>query len=221
MNILIVAATPFEITPLQDYLNHQPYSTHTCSILITGVGQVATAFQLGCELSRNSYDLVINAGIAGTFRSQWPLGNVVQVVSEQFAQLGAESANGDFIDIFSLGLLAPDTPPFSKGKMINPYSISDKGLLKATGITVDKVHGYEPSIYKIKEQFNPDIESMEGAAVFYACLSKQIKFLEIRAISNYVEARNRERWEIAKAIKNLNQKLIQLLPELIARWETE
>ena len=52
---------------------------------------------------------------------------------------------------------------------------------------------------------------MEGAAFFYACLLAKIPFLEIRSISNYVEARNRETWNLPLAINNLNQILIEIL----------
>lgn len=211
MKILIVAATPFEIAPLQTHLKHRRDTAHSYFFLITGVGQVATAFHLGGELSKHSYDLVINMGIAGSFHQQWALGSVVQVVSEQFAQLGAEAANGDFMDIFTMNLLDPDTPPFSQGKMINPFTISDREIIKASGITVDKAHGHEASIKSVVQHFDPDIESMEGAAVFYACLSQKVKFLEIRGISNYVEPRNKDRWEIGLAIEQLNKKVWQIL----------
>ena len=51
---------------------------------------------------------------------------------------------------------------------------------------------------------------MEGAAFFQACMTEGVAFSEIRAISNYVEPRNRDNWKIAEAIENLNKTLIEL-----------
>jgi futalosine hydrolase len=51
---------------------------------------------------------------------------------------------------------------------------------------------------------------MEGAAFFYVCSRENIPFLAIRAVSNKVEPRNREKWNIPLAIKNLSEKLGEL-----------
>jgi futalosine hydrolase len=71
------------------------------------------------------------------------------------------------------------------------------------GITVNTVHGNSASIKKVKKKFNPDIESMEGAAFFFACQNEKIPCLQIRAISNYVEKRNKKKWKMKLAVKNL------------------
>jgi len=52
---------------------------------------------------------------------------------------------------------------------------------------------------------------MEGAAVFYVCLFEKIPFLEIRAISNYVEVRDTTKWDIPTAIENLTDELFRFL----------
>ena len=52
---------------------------------------------------------------------------------------------------------------------------------------------------------------MEGAAFFYACLSAGLEPVQLRAISNYVEPRNREAWRMREAITALNDTLRQLL----------
>ena len=52
---------------------------------------------------------------------------------------------------------------------------------------------------------------MEGAALFYVCLHEQIPFLEIRAISNYVELRDPTKWDIPLAIENLTDELFRFL----------
>ena len=80
---------------------------------------------------------------------------------------------------------------------------------------MQKVHGFEPSIEKFRAVY-PDaqVESMEGAAFFYACLQQQIPFLEVRSISNYVEKRDRSKWDISGAVNALNFTLIGMVEAL-------
>lgn len=203
MKILIVAATSFEIQPL---LNAQtlPYPIDT---LITGVGMTQTAYTLGKHLALNSYDLIINLGIAGSFDRNLKIGEVVEVTEDRFAELGAEDGES-FLSIEDLGFgvsvfrpIPFDNPPFYP-----PL------LKKVNAITVNKVHGHEPNIAKLKNQHpDVDLESMEGAAVFLAANGQQIPSIQIRAISNYVEQRNRESWDIPLAIKNLNTVVLEWL----------
>ncbi|MEM9849678.1 MAG: futalosine hydrolase [Bacteroidota bacterium] len=224
MRILIIAATPFEILPLRQYLDKYCQSKTNDSyeqgelvvqILVTGVGQMLTAFALGSVLSKTSFDLLINAGVAGTFDRNLPLGTVVQVVSEQFGDLGAEDQDGSFLDIHSMGLIDANAAPFQTGQLINTASAKFDFLPSVSGLTVNKVHGYEPSIEQITSKYPVQVESMEGAAFFYAALVSETPFLQIRAISNYVEARNRANWELGLAIDNLNEVLVEILKSFV------
>jgi futalosine hydrolase len=205
MKTLLVAATIFEIKallahfslPEQHFLESEKFD-----VLITGVGMTATAFSLGSTLNINKYTLVINVGIAGAFDPNRKLGDLLQVTEEIFSELGAED-DQNFITIDELGFGS------SRIKAI-PAALSIP-LEPVTGITVNTVHGQTHSINKIRERLSPDLESMEGAAVFYACSQLNIPCLQVRAISNYVEPRNKANWNIPLAIKNLNQWAIAFL----------
>ena len=52
---------------------------------------------------------------------------------------------------------------------------------------------------------------MEGAACMMVCNNLGFEFFQIRAISNYVEERSKEKWNISLAIKNLNLELNRIL----------
>lgn len=201
MKLLIVAATKAEIASFLSHFNlpDQPFiETADFDVLITGVGMVATAFALGKHLDENTYNLVINVGVAGSFDRSIFLGEVVSVVSDTFAELGAEN-HESFIGIEDLGF----------GKSTYQSAINKNyGLKTVTAITVNKVHGNAGSIAKTQKLFAAQIESMEGAAVFYACTTQNIPCIQIRTISNYVEPRNRNNWEMGLAIKNLNDWLL-------------
>jgi futalosine hydrolase len=78
-------------------------------------------------------------------------------------------------------------------------------------LTVNKVHGYDASIDLMQKKYNCDLETMEGAAFFYVCLMENVSFLQIRSVSNYVEPRNKENWDIPLAINNLNDVLKEVI----------
>lgn len=225
MNLLIVSATPFEIAPFQKYLRENFWAHHDAHFqkeelhvktLITGVGMTQTAFALGQVFARHAFDLAINAGVAGAFRRNLKIGDVVNVTTEIFGDVGVEESDGKFTDIHELGLIEPDQPPFKNGELKNPQSDDFNFLTKCKGLTVNKVHGTESSIQAVSKKYDVEVESMEGAAFFLACLSAKINFLELRAISNYVEPRNREAWDIPLAIKNLNDILTEITSQLTA-----
>ena len=52
------------------------------------------------------------------------------------------------------------------------------------------------------------------AAFFQVCLQHAIPFAEIRAISNWVEPRNREAWDIPAALKQLRAEIHTVLTNL-------
>ncbi|MGV3509722.1 MAG: futalosine hydrolase [Sphingobacteriaceae bacterium] len=209
MKILLVAATQLEIEPTIFHINElENKYNNSIKILITGVGMTATAFSLGRELAINQYDLAINAGIAGAFDRALNPGEVVSVSLDCFAELGAEDGE-NFLSIDELGFGKSSIKP---DQQYNHPIISS--LKKARSITVNKVHGNDESIYITTDRLNPQTESMEGAAFFYACNQVNVPCIQIRAISNYVERRNRESWNIPLALQNLNDTLIKLLNHL-------
>lgn len=212
MKILLVSATPFEIEPAIAHFKGSKevltINNNSVNILITGVGMTATAFSLGSELAVNSYNLAINAGIAGAFDRSLKIGDVVRVGLDCFADLGAEHGE-DFLSIDELG--------FGKASIRPETAFEHPGISsirETRSITVNKVHGSDESIYSISERLNPETETMEGAAFFYGCNKKQVPCLQLRSISNYVESRNRNNWNIPLAIKNLNHVLIEILTSL-------
>ncbi len=222
MNILLVAATPFEIAPTLRFLEEkfecseeQVFSNKSLKInlLITGVGIPATVWALANALVAERPDWVLNAGVAGAFdTNQFPLGTVVNVVTERWGDLGAEDADGSLLDLFDLGLAERDATPYIYGVLHNPADAAAAFLPKAHGLTMQQVHGSAEAIRRVREKYpQVQVESMEGAAVFFACLQAGVPFAEVRAISNLVERRNRENWDLPLAIKQLNEVLVEML----------
>jgi len=205
VNILIVAATEAEIEPLVKVLG--PEIEH----LVTGVGMTATAFALGRHLANRRYDLAINLGIAGSFDRAVALGSLVEVREDTFAELGAED-DERFLSFSALGFGEVTFAPTAHLRDLD----SSLSLPQARGVTVNTVHGNSASIEKVVARLAPQVETMEGAAFFYACRQANIPCLQIRAVSNYVEKRNRDAWKIGPAIANLNRFSISLVNTLIS-----
>ena len=212
MRVLLVAATEAEVAPTLQALRARPDapdSPLSVGVCITGVGLVAAAYELGKAVAAGHWDFVLGAGIAGSFSKSLSLGDCVIVESEQLADFGAEDGE-DFIDIFSLGFVKANDPPFKRRQLINPLSESPFALAhlpRVAGLSVTTVSGCEATIARRLTRYAASVESMEGAALHYVCLKEQIPFLQLRSISNYVTRRDRSAWRIADAIASLNTQL--------------
>lgn len=205
MDILIIAATQGEIAAS---LAQRYQGEHRIEFLVTGIGMTATAYHLGRVLAARRPSLLLNVGVCGSFGRHHALGDVVRVAEDTFAELGAEDG-GAFLSGDALGF-GPCT--FAE-RLDGPWPVL-AGLPTVTGITVNTVHGDDASIGRIVARLSPGVESMEGAAVFYAAHQAQVQCLQVRAISNYVERRQRDNWELEKAIANLNKWLSDFLDAL-------
>lgn len=222
MQILLVSATQGEITPLVERLgkaissNKYYHNSLVVDILVTGVGMTATAFALGKHLVGKNYDLAVNLGVAGAFDRSLKLGQVVEVVTDCFPEMGAENGK-QFLSLTELQLQNANAFPFEEDliKANLPEEVYQTHRWKKVhGITVNTVHGDESSIANIESMFQPQVETMEGAAFFYACRMMDIPCIQLRAISNYVEPRNKAAWEVELAIDKLAEETLSLLNDL-------
>jgi len=183
-------------------------------LLVTGVGSVSTAWSLIQWLSVNKKpDLIINAGIAGSYRDTIKIGDVVMPVTDCFADSGIEDAD-KFLTLFESGLADPDEFPYRSGLLHGDANTSErfKNLIRSVNaITVNTATGSEKTIINLLNKFNPDIETMEGATFFYICTREKLPFLALRSISNKVESRNRSNWNIPLALEHLSEKLNEVI----------
>ena len=200
MQILVIAATAQEIEPFTD-------ANARVDVLITGVGVPATIYHLQKRIQQMDYDLIIQAGIAGCFYSDVVLGNVVLVKQDCFADLGFEEKE-NYTPVFNTPFSNKNEFPFTDGWLINSnthFQNTDLSAVKA--ITVNKISDSALQRNQFVNNFNADIETMEGAALHYVCLQEKIPFLQIRSISNYVGERDKTKWKMKEAIENLNSEL--------------
>jgi futalosine hydrolase len=224
MRILLAAATPFEISKTLEQLSSggvpvaagsataRDHATAIVDHVITGVGLVSATYHLQRAIVDRRPDLVIQAGIAGCFDPSIPLGSVVVVDEEVIADLGVEE-NGEFKDLFDLNLLDAHQPPYTGGRLINPYvkRFHLPPYPVGAGISVSEISTRPERIAFLKQRYHPLVESMEGAALHFVCLQEKVPFLQIRSLSNYIGERDKRRWQLAAALSQLGEALHLLL----------
>jgi len=232
MRILLVSATTPELRQTNEWLDksgpesfamQKPGSSNDrlqTEQLITGVGQLQTAYCLLKKIYTQRPGFIIQAGIGGS-PDTGHVGRVFGILSERLADLGVEEKTG-FKSIYDLKLGERDHFPFSNGSLKNPYArlMEWSTLSFLEGITVNEVSTNPSRIRALKQNVPCFVESMEGAALHYVCLMEKIPFLQIRSVSNVLGERDKSRWKISEALLRLNETLIDIIKKLQTVDET-
>lgn len=206
---LLVVATETEVSQIiTNTERFRPvFFNDNWDILITGAGIVNTVFHLTQAINKSQYKAILNVGLAGAINKDLHLGEVVNVVADEFGFFGAEN-HEDFISAFDLGIVGENDKPYINRKLFsNPSKFALDHLKQVNGLTVQTVTGSFKSANLLSQHYKADVETMEGAAVFFVANQMNIPVVQIRAISNYVEPRNRDHWKVAEALKALSSEI--------------
>lgn len=224
-HILIIAATPFEIAPLTDFLqsNWQTIDANSFSnnetqidIIVAGIGLLATSFHLSQQLQSKKYDFVLQLGIAGVYPNKGiQLTDLVWIKADQVADLGAIDKQGTFVSTATMGLSAPTAVSMASPEVSKKWKPYFETLISANGLSVNCILG-DPNwfLHFGFSENNVVVESMEGAALHYTCSQSGVEYAQVRAISNWIEPRDKSRWQIQEAILKLNQWAIGFVKHL-------
>jgi len=218
MNCLVVSATILEIKPFIEHCrttSKLDYIDLHLDFLITGVGSINCTYSLMKHLQVKKPDVIIMAGIAGAYSLKMNLGDVVVVRDESLADLGVQEKDA-YKDVFDLKLLPANQFPFSRKKLINPFTVlvERTALPKVSSVTVNQISSSKKTADLYSAKYKASIENMEGAAFHFVCMKENIPFVQIRSISNYVGERNKKKWLLKDAVQNLNRVLIRLIESL-------
>ena len=218
MRVIITSATVDEWMPsflAMEEIYTAKSSRFKVAFHQSGVGMLAAAVSIAELIYKEKPDLIIQAGIAGTFNIYISLGKVVVVKDDMLGDMGVEE-DGKWKDIFEMKLEKSSYYPFEKRKLPNPH-LEKFNILKlpeVTAITVNEISTRPERIQQLIKKYNPFIESMEGCALHYVCRKANIPFLQMRSVSNYVGERNKEKWMLKESITNLNNSLIKYIERL-------
>jgi futalosine hydrolase len=73
-------------------------------------------------------------------------------------------------------------------------------MIQGPFVTVSSITGSYEKAAALSQAFSPVMESMEGAAAAHVAALYQVPMVEIRSASNRVGERNKNQWDIKKAV---------------------
>ena len=189
--------------------------------VVLGVGLLEFATNLSVLLSRFSaegpFTHVVLAGICGAYPDRGlEIGSVVRVNSEIVGDLGVVESNGSFTPWYKVcatsanGSASQASAHVYESSSLRgvPAWLSD--LKPVAGLSVNCCTGTASMAKERVENFNVDVESMEGAACFSICHAFGVPCYEIRAVSNFATTRDKSTWRIPDALATL-QSLVNSL----------
>ncbi len=214
--VLLTAATTKEMECTKNVV--AGHFKNMVSMLISGIGPVSTVYAIMNYLAQHDKpSLLINVGIAGSYRENLPVGTVVIPESDRFADLGV--CNGDdFIPLDRAGIPNVNGNYTPSGDFRADPDIIHKlksVLYPVKAVTVNTATGSVKVREAIRSEHNPDIESMEGAAAYYVGNKQGIPCVGIRSISNMVGPRDKSLWAIDLALDQLEQTLVKYFNDIV------
>lgn len=187
-----------------------------------GVGKVNAAHSATLILENYNIDLMILFGIAGAYSGS--IGDVAVAESESYGEEGVLTKEGwKPMEFTGFPLLKNEkeyynTFPMDADSVSLALSVSkDMGFNVNSGnfVTVSQCSGTRESGELLRKRFNGICENMEGAAVAHICVLYGIPMLEIRGISNMVENRDMDKWNIPLAVSHCNKVVSEVVKRLI------
>jgi len=236
--ILIIAALPLETVLLENALA-QPVRHSTIGfaylegvlgnrrvvICAGGIGKINAGAATAVMIERHQPQLVINTGCAGAYiDSGLSIGDLVVASEEVLADEGVIVEEGwQDLRYMSLPILESggrpcfNTIPLSRQASEKAMQLADYHgffLMRGRFATVSTCSGTVQRGQELSRHWNVIAENMEGAAVAQICRRYGRDCLEIRGISNLVEERNLEKWEIKRAVEAPQRFILKYLEEL-------
>lgn len=202
--LLVTVATENEIKPLAQMLA----AAHEVKVLVTGMGPVATAVSLSSYLTLHGsgIDAVLNIGVAGAYvDSGLTILDICLANQECLGDFGICRQEG--IEDFKPALLKLDSPllpDHDQIQQVHKILHNNNIAFRAVNfVTVNCCTGTRERGEFLRQKFAAGCENMEGAAVAIVCKKFNIAWCEMRCVSNMVEDRNTENWQLAEAIEKI------------------
>ena len=190
----------------------------------SGIGKTNAAHAATVLIEKFSPSCVVNFGIGGAYPSSGlKVGDVAVAEKEVYADEGVLLKDGLYsLEVTGIPLLK------ARGRCYFNEFPADKRLsrlaVKAAAtvahcrygvfLTVSACTGTRKRARELEGKFSPLCENMEGAAIAHICRRYGIPFIEIRGISNIVEDRNKEKWDIKLAAENCQKVVLEFLAML-------
>lgn len=225
---LVKGKTPSGLTLYSGVLDDTPFDC-----MISGPGVFNTAHALTVYLEHTRPTLILDTGIAGVFASlgsgkddaggtggggavssgSMGIGGIGIAAREQYIHTGVGCNTPASCLPFDLIANQPLTRQGiypSDPKLLDLYhGLFSRGfagpVARGNFITVSSITASPGHAQKIYNRFSPVMEAMEGAAAFHVAALYDVPIIEIRAASNFVGERDKEKWNFPLACDRVSQ----------------
>ena len=190
-NILMVSPTSFEIKAAKDISYKK---------VVLGVGPVSSAIKLTQLLERDLPSAVILFGVCGAYPdSGLSIGDVVIARKEIFVDIArCFQDKEEQITVLTQKDVVFDLQ--EDIKLLFKDNLLDIPIVNFATVCCSTM--YKDRAYRFKNNWDANVENMEGASVAKVCKLYNIPLLEIRGVSNIV-CDPIELWQIDKAIDSM------------------
>ncbi|TYO99203.1 futalosine hydrolase [Geothermobacter ehrlichii] len=194
-------------------------------LVLTGPGKANAAAAAASYLASSAANACLLFGCGGAYAgSGLQIGDLALAESEILLDEGSDSPDG-FLDLRQLGLpLLPEEPPlfnriplddrlFRFGReRLRPFA-AKTGRAFAGGpfVTVSTCTGTDRQGETRARASDGICENMEGGALALTARRYRIPLLELRGISNLAGRRERQNWDLPKAMEIAQQAVLHLL----------
>ncbi len=189
-------------------------------LVVTGPGIANTVHGLTVAIAAGKPQLIVQTGCCGGFEQAGiEIGDIAIASEEIDVQLGLEpDEDGTAVGRLSFPVIRkPDKDifncyPVDKKEFNSAVKSLQAGLAGSdvtvfTGpfITVATVTASSGRAGDLRRQYGALVENMEGSGAAHVAALYDIPFLEIRAMSNRVGVRDRDRWDLPLAFRRCSQ----------------
>lgn len=194
---------------------------------ISGMGKTNAAHAVTVFIEKFSPSCMVNFGIGGAYPSSGlSVGDIAVTEKEVYADEGVLLKDG----LHSFEKIGIPLLKICGRKYFNEFPADkrfSKTALKAAEtvapcksgvfLTVSACTGTAKRAMELDGKFSPICENMEGAAVAHVCLIYGIPFVGLRGVSNIVEDRDKDKWDINLATENCQKVVLQFLRALAGK----
>ncbi len=204
-------------------------------LLHSGVGKINAASAVTALLEIIEPEVVIVIGCGGAYPgSDLAVGDLVLASEEILGDEGVITSQG-FVDFATLGfpLLEHGGPVMEQHFSADPQllaaaqqplaaaaSLAGAKLAIGPMVTVSTCSGTDQAAQAMVQRTGGICENMEGGAVAQVCRLFEVPFLELRGISNQVENRDLNRWDLPAAARISQRALLAYLKDRQAPQES-
>jgi futalosine hydrolase len=194
--LLVVAATGKEAEALGCSKAH---------VIVSGIGRTnAAAATTAALLEEGPFAGVLSVGIAGALpESMLQPGELVVATECVYMEEGLQSPAG-FVDTAAMGFPLGEFPGNRVPVLARLTAFLPGPLHRGVIATVATCSGTDALAAEVERRTGAIAEAMEGAAVVHAALRLGIPGGEVRVISNSTGDRERQRWDMSRAMAGLH-----------------